>query len=266
MNIPRISRPLLSFLAFTFASASFAAPPPQTEIFRVDGVRREALVYATANAPAAGAPLVLVFHGHGGNVRHAASSLRVHLAWPDATVVYLQGLPGVPGITDPAGVRTGWQKNPGDQGNRDLRFVDAVLSGLPRKYRVDSKRVYALGHSNGARFVHVLWDQRPAVFAAFCSGAAQGGPLIRGNAPRSILMMIGENDPLVPAAGQLLSIDLARRVLQSDPDQAEVDGFLSTEPGVAGTELATYIHPGGHEFPFEAVKAAVGLFARHRLD
>src|SRR6478672_3764464 len=48
-------------------------------------------------------PLVFDFHGHGGKDRHAARSHRLHEAWPEAVVVYMQGL-NTPGkLTDPEG-------------------------------------------------------------------------------------------------------------------------------------------------------------------
>ena len=40
-------------------------------------------------------------------------------------------------------------------------------------------------------------------------------------------------------------------------------GLLRTEPGVGGTELATYIHPGGHEFLVEEIPAIISFFKRH---
>jgi polyhydroxybutyrate depolymerase len=241
-----------------------ASAVPRTEKFVVDGVRREALVYKnTRPAPAAGAPLVLFFHGHGGTAALVADRIHFHKAMPEAVVAYLQGLPGVPGITDPQGVENGWQKQLGEVGDRDLHFVDAVLAQLPRRYRIDPNRIYAEGHSNGARFAHLLWDQRPEAFAAFCSFSAQGGLLITGNVPKPIFMGIGENDPIVPAAGQLLSVRLVRRLLQTDSSRATEQGYLRTEPGIGGTELATYIHPGGHEWPAAATPLIVDFFRRH---
>ncbi len=45
---------------------------PESMQWTVDGVEREALVAAPQNPPASGAPLVFVFHGHGGNMNNAA--------------------------------------------------------------------------------------------------------------------------------------------------------------------------------------------------
>jgi len=244
--------------------AGYAGGEATTLTVTVGGAERTALVFRNSSpAPPSGAPLVLVFHGHGGTAQFVARRLRLHELWPQAIVAYLQGMPGVAGITDAEGKRNGWQKNPGELDDRDVRFTDALFSELEKRYKVDASRVYAVGHSNGARFVNVLWVMRGDKFAAFCSASAQGGRLLERVKPRSIFMIAGERDPLVPYQGQLLSVGLARRVLHTDQSQAVSKGYLRIEPGINGTELATYLHPGGHEFPQGALPLVVEFFQRH---
>ena len=52
--------------------------------------------------------------------------------------------------------KPGWQRTVGDQADRDLKFFDAVLASLKQDYRVDGKRIYATGHSNGAMMAYRL--------------------------------------------------------------------------------------------------------------
>jgi polyhydroxybutyrate depolymerase len=239
-----------------------AAPVNQT--FTVEGQRRTALIYRnSAPAPKTGAPLLLVFHGHGGRVEGTARRFNLQQLWPEAVVVYLQGLTGVAGITDREGKLPGWQKNPGELGDRDVKFVDVALEQIQKQYQTDPNRVYALGHSNGARFVNVLWKMRGEKFAAFCSASGQGGLMLRGATPKPIFIIAGEKDPLVPYQGQVMSIELTRRLLETDSSKAKTEGYARTEPGINGTELVTYLHPGGHEFPPEALPLAVKFFQRH---
>lgn len=245
-------------------AATRAEPINQT--YTVDGTRRTGLIFPnTASAPATGTPLVFVFHGHGGTAQFVARRFRLHELWPQAIVVYMQGLPGVAGITDQAGEKPGWQKNPGEVGDRDVKFVDVALAEIQKQYKVDAHCIYALGHSNGARFVNVLWKMRGNIFAAFCSASAQGGLLLRDVVPRSIFMIAGEKDPLVPYQTQVLSVDLVRKRLQTDSSKAVTKGYARFEPGINGTELVTYLHPGGHEFPADALPLAVAFFQRHSL-
>src|SRR5690349_25061243 len=78
------------FLLTTPVSRSFA----QATIMKwtVDGEKREALVFAPTTDMAVKRPLVFAFHGHGGNMQHASQSMHIHTVWPEAIVVYPQGL------------------------------------------------------------------------------------------------------------------------------------------------------------------------------
>jgi polyhydroxybutyrate depolymerase len=250
---------------FVAAFSARAASPlsEQVETFTIDGAERLAVVYSNPKSPSAGAPVVFVFHGHGGTAQNVARRLRIHELWPEAVVVYMQGIPGVQGITDAEGKRNGWQKNPGDVGDRDVKFFDSALERIQKKYKTDPNRVYAIGHSNGGRFVNVLWNSRGDKLAALCSAAGPGGRLIERAAPKPVFIIAGEKDPLVPFQTQQLSIELARRLLKTDQSKAKVNGLERTEPGVNGTELVTYIHSGGHEFPLEALPGVIKFFQRH---
>src|SRR4051812_1090421 len=85
----------------------------------VDGVAREALVQAPAGAKTKPAPVVFVFHGHGGTARSALRQFPIHEHWPEAIVVAMQGL-NTPGrLTDPEGKKPGWQHAAGAEGDRD---------------------------------------------------------------------------------------------------------------------------------------------------
>ena len=239
-------------------------PQPQTQTFTIDGQERRALIYPnSALAPRSGAPLVFVFHGHGGTAQFAARRFHIEELWPEAVVAYMQGLPGVPGITDPEGTRTGWQKKPGELNDRDVKFVDATLEHIEKQFKTDPNRIYALGHSNGARFVNVLWNMRGQRFAAFCSASGQGGLLLSKVVPRSIFIIAGKKDPLVPYDTQLMSVDIVRKVLDVDSSKTTSEGYAQFQPGVNGTELVTYLHPGGHEFPEAAVPMVIEFFKRH---
>lgn len=262
--IPRSSRILTAILGLHLSLTVFSLGEPARESFNIDGVERQAIAYPNSKAaPATGAPVVFVFHGHGGTAQNAARRFRIHELWPEAVVFYMQGIPGVIGIRDPDAARNGWQKSPGEVGDRDIKFFDAALERTQKKDKTDPDRVYVLGHSNGGRFVNVLWNMRGDKLAALCSGAGPGGRLIQGAAPKPVFIIAGEKDPLVPFRSQKVSIELARGLLKADQSKARVNGFERTEPGLKGTELVTYVHSGGHEFPVEVLPSVIKFFQRH---
>jgi polyhydroxybutyrate depolymerase len=77
-------------------------------------------------------------------------------------------------------------------------------------------------------------------------------------------MIMGEKDRIAPFDWQKRSIELARKLLQTDASKAKVDKLVRTQPGADNTELVTYIHPGGHEFPVDAMSHIVKFFQRHQ--
>src|SRR4051794_13576550 len=89
----------MQFTAALVAAAAMAAwaipvsaERPEIVTWTIDGVIRQAIVYAPAAPAGARAPLVLSFHGHGDDM-HNFQHTNLHQAWPEAIVVYLQGLP-----------------------------------------------------------------------------------------------------------------------------------------------------------------------------
>lgn len=240
-------------------------PSLHREVIQVDDVDREALIYLpeAKSVPPSGAPVVFMFHGHGGNMRNAARTFQMEQRWPEAAVVYMQGLP-TPGKTDPEGKKNGWQQNKGQQNDRDLKFFDQELARIKKRIKVDPKRVYAGGFSNGGRFTYLLWGERSNLIAAFVPGASPNFGI--SLSPKPSFVIAGEKDQVVPFAGQRLSIErIARLVGVKEGDSGKSSQYLTTKFGKDGIEASTYIHPGGHVFPREANALIVEFFKRNSL-
>lgn len=251
-------------LASHLLSLAAIAAELRPQEFTVDGVKRQALVYVPESAKTSPAPLVFAFHGHGGNMRNTVRSFRIHEHWPEAVVIYPQGL-NTPGrLTDPEGKKPGWQSGPGEQGDRDLKFVDAMLAEAKAKVKIDDKRIYSTGHSNGGGFTYLLWAMRGEVFAAMApsgSAAHRSRSLLK---PKPVLHIAGERDPLVKYEWQTAMIDAVLKINQCGEGRAwEKDERCTFYPSSAGTPVVTAIHPGGHEFPQQAPEVIVKFFKAH---
>lgn len=229
----------------------------------VDGVTREALVHIPAGMKAGDvAPVVFGWHGHGGSMRNAARSFRIHQLWPEAIVVYPQGLPTRGALTDPEGKKSGWQMTAGDEGDRDLRFFDAMLAGLRAERKIDERRIYATGHSNGGAFTYLLWAERGDVFAAFAPSAAL---LARGfgePGPKPVLHIGSPQDGLVKFSWQARMIDRVLRLNGCGPRKPDAPGY-TVYPSGKGAEVATFLHDGGHGYPSDAPALIVAFFKAH---
>jgi polyhydroxybutyrate depolymerase len=227
--------------------------------WNVAGVVREALVFGGSDEPAKPRPLVIVFHGHGGTMKSVAQAFRIHELWPEALVVYPQGLPTAGRLVDREGKFPGWQMDAGDHGDRDLKFFDVVVEQLQREGRVDPARIFVTGHSNGGAFIYLLWAQRGERIAAYASSAAAWFGPYKGLRPARFLMLAGEKDDLVKYAWQRRTFEGLCKHFSCAPVRREASGCLVAEAS-SGTQIVAYVHPGAHQFPAEAPALIVKFF------
>lgn len=251
---------LRPFLTVCFAlvtlplAAQEAMPAGVTPLsLTVDGMKRTGFVYAPPSAKEKPAPVVFCFHGHGGTARSAGKSMPMFRHWPEAISVYLQGL-NTPGrLTDPEGKKPGWQHGPGDQGDRDLHFFDAVMVKLKSDYKVDAKRVFSTGHSNGGGFTYLLWLMRPDAFTAMApSAAAARATLEHPLKPKPAMHIGGRNDPLVKFEWQQQMIDNVKKTNGVAAEGTAWAKDCTIYPSTTGTPFIAFIHNGTHQYPDEA--------------
>ncbi|MDO8545056.1 MAG: hypothetical protein Q7S40_31830 [Opitutaceae bacterium] len=241
---------ILSTLALGAISTGQAADlPPQRE-WTVDGVVRSALVYVPTAVRTHVTPVVFAFHGHGGNMRQAARSFAIHTHWPEAIVVYMQGL-NTPGGNDPDGKLPGWQNAPGVLGDRDLTFFDAVLADLRHDYRVDDRRIYSTGHSNGGGFTYLLWRTRGNTFAAVAPSGSAISAAEENLRPKPVMHVAGRKDERVKFAAQEQTME-ALRTLNQCGEGLAWDKDCTLYPSAIGAPVVTMIYDGPHAYPASA--------------
>jgi len=186
-----------------------ADPPPSNErleerTLRVDGIERRYLLYRPiGHDPSAPAPVVLAFHGGGGNPRSMVrlSGLNDQANDSGFLVVYPAGTGPDPdrGLTFNGGGCCGYAMR---QGVDDVAFVAALLDDLTTVAAVDEGAVFATGLSNGAIMAYRAAAELSERIAAI---APVGGPLmlesIDPTRPVSIMHFHGTDDRLAPFAG-----------------------------------------------------------------
>ncbi len=240
---------------------------------KVKDAEREALVFpvpkvASGKDQSSLPPLVLCYHGHGGNAQQAARSFGIHETWKESLVVYPQGIPTPGKLTDPEGKRNGWQSAPGDQGDRDLLFFDELIKALPKDHAFDPKNVFVMGHSNGGGFTYLLWAMRGKSLRAVAPCAAVAPLIIKQLTPKPCLHLAGTDDPLVRFAWQERMMKAVMEVNHCEAVGTPwAAGCLRYDPKVKqqGATMIQFIHEQGHRYPTEATSLIVRFFREQCL-
>jgi len=243
-----------------------AAKAPEGFVERtwtVDGVKRTALVRMPVGASG---QLAVVFgwHGHGGRSTHSAA--RWGYADIDTTsiLVFPQGLPTVSPLVDKEGRMPGWQTSVDSEGGRDIKLFDTILADLKKEQSVDERRIFSMGHSNGAAFSYLLWQARPEVIAAVGSVAGSLRADTKVASPMPVIHVAGEKDPLVKFAWQKATFAAIRRIngCAEEGKPWAKEGVLEATlyPSTKGAPLVTAIHAGGHEYAKGSTELIVRFF------
>lgn len=240
--------------------ACVLAIQPESKTYQVDGVDRRALIFAPSKK-SAHPPLVFGFHGHGGTAKNSASKFDLQSHWPEAVVVYMQGL-ATRTSRDPQGLRAGWQNLAGADGDRDLKFFDAVLEDVTHRLSIDPKRIFAMGHSNGAGFTYTLWQMRHDKLAAV--GAVAGTFRERlGLRPLPCFVAAGTRDNIVDFDQQVRGIRAMAKFSGVTDDVDTSPKLTSRLYKGSKADLMVFIYDGTHAFPEAATPQMVEFFKNH---
>lgn len=186
-------------IALATAAAAFADEHALT----VGGYRRSYDVHLpNGRAPAEPAPLVLVFHGAGGNAASAKRTTAMEAkADREGFIAVFPNGSGDPkeGLTWNAW----WWGGPPNRGDADdVAFARAIIDDVARGYRVDRKRIFATGFSNGGMLAYRVGCEAADLVAAIAPVAGALNSEKCGNGPKvSVIAFHGTADKLVPYEG-----------------------------------------------------------------
>ncbi|MFZ2658576.1 MAG: PHB depolymerase family esterase [Victivallales bacterium] len=222
--------------------------------------------------------LVLVFHGGGGTPAYAERETKFsELADREGFIVAY-----------PEGLKKSWNDGRGEEDVPaqhdkidDLAFIAALIDDVSKDQRIDGKKVFSTGISNGAIFSYYLAVNLSSSIAAIAP-VAGGLPKAYSNdfkpeKPVSVLIFHGTDDPLVHYNGGDVTVlgkkhsgiiptdetiskwverdGCNRDAIEEDvPDKDAGDGCrvrkFTYAKGKDGTEVVLYrIEGGGHTWP-----------------
>lgn len=229
----------------------------------INGLERKALVMEPANKDTKEVPLIFVFHGKGGSAERICRKTSIHKKWPEAVVVYPQGL-----FVDGGKIYgNGWKMIDKNGKSREIAFFDKLLDTLKGIYNIDKKRIYAMGHSNGGGMTTSLWITRPEIFAAFGISCSAGGRIQTtefNREPKPVFFVCKEDDKLVKKENMMTYIRRTTELNKCKKGK-KIGEYLTLYPGRNGNDVMTHVSPGPHEFVPATADMFVSFFKSHKL-
>lgn len=164
---------------------------------KVNGKSRTYKLYVPSNVKE-NCPFVLSLHGSSGSANDRAPFGEDVADYAGCIVAYPSGLM-TPFPIGFGGSTTGWTAS--GEYNDDVKFFLALIDDVASKYKIDRKRLYCCGFSNGGMMTYAMSCVCSDVFAAFAS--ISGFQLnefhlrLTGKRPVPFLHIHGKNDDFV---------------------------------------------------------------------
>jgi polyhydroxybutyrate depolymerase len=214
--ISLLSWPLSALMA---GSASGDLKPGRNDVeFDHQGRTRTAIIMVPRSAliPPEGWPLVMMLHGAGGSSKNVFEST----GWAEMgakegiVTVFPNGTPRDESkpesfsrnpqtwnsgakLSLSSGESSAIAKNIDDVG-----FLTELLQRVCHQLKIDPRRIYVAGHSNGAQMAYLFASRRSSMIASVGVMAghsyADQKPL---DSPVSLIQIVGDHDPFTPIAG-----------------------------------------------------------------
>ena len=243
---------MLATAALTCAACSASTPPPNPLV-----VARPYDVDIPAGIDKSKpAPLIVLLHGYGANgfVQDAyfgfaqlADARGVYVAHPDGT-------------TDAGGSKF-WNATDAccdfnHTGVDDVAYLNAVVDDMEQQFNIDKKRVFFVGHSNGAFMSHRMACDAAARIAGIVALAGdvwKDPTKCNPTEPVAVLQVHGDADSMVPYDGSTLEPSAKQSVATwagkngCTGDLADTGMTLDLDSGLAGAEtgIARYACTSG---------------------
>ena len=162
--------------------------PAFAENIKVNNTNRSYIVYAPKNL-GSGRPLLISCHGMNQDANYQKGMLSIESIADTAKFL----------TVFPEGIDKSWDIS----GDRDLKFMEALIDEMVDKYDIDRNRVYISGFSMGGMFTYHCMNRMADKFAAFApiSGYPMGGGTYTSSRPVPIIHTHGTADDVVGFSG-----------------------------------------------------------------
>lgn len=186
------------YFLFTVISVCYSAGDIEGK-FSVDGIEREYILHLPKNYGSSELPLVMVFHGGGGTAEQIKNHVKFNKLADKENFI----------VVYPNAVDKNW--NDGRIGDKlpmdrdDVKFISMLLDTLTANYKINSKRIFSTGISNGGFFSFYLalkLSNRILAIAPVTANIPENlKDTWKTDKPISVLLINGTKDPLVKFDG-----------------------------------------------------------------
>lgn len=239
-------------------NARYQKPGDYVDQILIDGVGRWFTVHLPPSyQPGAPMPLVVNLHAYSSTAfgQEELSGMNAKADEEGFVVVNPQAL------NDPP---SWWGPLPGEAGQSDRDFFEALLIYLQEMLSIDPARIYATGMSNGGTMTYRLGCDMANTFAAIApvAGGHVAHPFCKPERPVSVLVIHGTDDQVIPYYGNDTDSPPVHTWLEAWASHDDCDPTPSTDqpyPGVTsetwsdcaeGTMVVLYsLEGGGHTWP-----------------
>ena len=174
----------------------YQTPGDYEETMDMEGTERTFFVHVPPQyKPGTHLPLVFNLHGRTVTAQHQMEISQMNAKADEAGFIVV-----APQADDSP--PTWWGAVPGEIGEADMLFFDALLDHLLTEISIDPERIYATGFSNGASMANRLGCAYSEVFAAVApvSGGHIGWYDCEADHPVSVIAIHGNEDGIIPYA------------------------------------------------------------------
>jgi polyhydroxybutyrate depolymerase len=190
-------------------------------------------------------PLVILLHGYSASGAGQESYFQLGAVADEQTFLY-----ATPDGTPDATGRRFWNADDAccdffATGVDDVAYLNAMIDDISSKYTVDPKRIFVVGHSNGAFMSHRLacdLSNRIAAIVALAGAVWNDASKCNPTSPVSVLDVHGDADLVVSYGGGAVAANLvapgASATQPPYPSEAQTMATWAAKNGCTGT-LAT---------------------------
>ncbi|MCX6430206.1 MAG: alpha/beta hydrolase-fold protein [Actinobacteria bacterium] len=231
--------------------------PAEATTVLFPGARPFSVIVPTTYQKSKPAPLILALHGYTSSGDETEKYLQLAAVAQTKGILYVH-----PDGTQDGAANRFWNATPAccnfySSKVNDEAYLMSIIDSVSKKYNVDQKRIYVIGHSNGGFMTHHMGcseANRIAAIASF-SGATYDDPkTCKPSSPISVLQIWGTADETIAYNGGSIISNAYPGALKTVASWAKLDSCsmklisstkkLDLEAKLAGAETSVSYYSG----------------------